>query len=130
MTIHPTSLMIYGMDGLHLFNNYTRPSGYITHPTQVDVSYSCFHSLNRLLKLDYIVQVWVLFVVKNCISSGMIQVENCIEVCSFKLDRKIPLLAGIPSCKSWGLSREYSSSQLCICHDFRIALHTQAAYGQ
>ena len=43
--------------GLHLFND-TRPSGHISRPTQVNVAQSCFHSLNKLLKPDYIVQVW------------------------------------------------------------------------
>ena len=33
--------------GLDLFNNDTRPSGYISRPTQVNVSQSCFHSLNN-----------------------------------------------------------------------------------
>ena len=34
----------------------TRPLGHISHPTQVNVSQSCFNSLNKLLKLNYIVQ--------------------------------------------------------------------------
>ena len=32
--------------GLDLFNDDTRPSGHISRPTQVNVSQSCFHSLN------------------------------------------------------------------------------------
>ena len=44
--------------GLVLFNNDTRPSGHISRPIQVNVSQSCFNSLNKLLKLNYIVQVW------------------------------------------------------------------------
>ena len=45
--------------GLDLFNDDTRPSGHINRPTQVNVSQSCFHSLNKLLKSDHIVQVSV-----------------------------------------------------------------------
>ena len=67
--------------GLDLFNDDTCPSGHISRPTQVDVSQSCFDSLNKLLKLNYIVQVW-----------GLIEV-NCVIS-----DRRIPLLAGIPLC--------------------------------
>ena len=44
--------------GLDLFNDDTRPSGHISRPTQVNVSQSCFNSLSKLLKLNYIVQVW------------------------------------------------------------------------
>ena len=44
--------------GLDLFNDDTRPSGHISCPTQVNVSQSCFNYLNKLLKLNYIVQVW------------------------------------------------------------------------
>ena len=33
--------------GLDLFNDDTRPSGHISHPTQVNVSQNCFHSLNN-----------------------------------------------------------------------------------
>ena len=43
--------------GLDLFNDDTRPSGHISHPTLVNVSQSCFHSLNKLLKSDHIFQV-------------------------------------------------------------------------
>ena len=43
--------------GLDLFNDDTRPSGHISRPTQVNVSQSCFHSLNKLLKSDHIVQL-------------------------------------------------------------------------
>ena len=66
--------------GLDLFNDNTCPSGHISHPTQVNVSQSCFNSLNKLLKLNYVVQVW-----------GLVEV-NCVIS-----DRRIPLLAGIPS---------------------------------
>ena len=54
--------------GLDLFNDDTRPSGHISCPTQVNVSQSCFHSLNnysellsfskQLFKSDHIVQSW------------------------------------------------------------------------
>ena len=37
--------------GLDLFNDDTRPSGHISCPTQVDVSQSCFHSLNNYSSL-------------------------------------------------------------------------------
>ena len=52
--------------GLDLFNDDTCPSGHISRPTQVNVSQSCFNSLNILLKLNYIVQV-----------SGLVEV-NCV----------------------------------------------------
>ena len=54
--------------GLDLFNDETCPSGHISRPTQVNVSQSCFNSLNILLKLNYIVQVWGLVEV-NCVIS-------------------------------------------------------------
>ena len=44
--------------GLDLFNDDTCPSGHISRPTPVNVSQSCFNCLNKLLKLNYIVQVW------------------------------------------------------------------------
>ena len=101
--------------GLDLFNDDTCPSGHISRPTQVNVSQGCFNSLNILLKFNYIVQVW-----------GLVEV-NCIIS-----DRRIPLLAGIPLCKSRELSRRgYSMSQLCsIHHDIPVTLHTPGAYGQ
>ena len=101
--------------GLDLCNDDTCPSGHISRPTQVNVSQSCFNSLNILLKLNYIVQVWGLAEV-NCVIS----------------DRRIPLLAGIPLCKSRELSRRgYPMSQLCsIHHDIPVTLHTPGAYGQ
>ena len=37
--------------GLDLFNDDTRPSGHISRPTQVNVSQSCFHSLNNYSSL-------------------------------------------------------------------------------
>ena len=82
--------------GLDLFNDDTGLSGHISRPTQVNVSRSCFNSLNKLLLLNYIVQVW-----------GLVEV-NCVIS-----DRRISLLAGIPLCMSWELSRRgYSTSQL------------------
>ena len=47
-------------------------------------------------------------------------------------DRRIPLLVGIPLCKSQEFSRrEYSMSQLCsIRHDIPVTLHIPEAYGQ
>ena len=69
----------------------------------------------KLLRLNYIVQVW-----------GLVEV-NCVIS-----DRRIQLLAGIPLCTSRKLSqRGYSMSQLCsIRHDIPITLHTPVAYGQ
>ena len=101
--------------GLDLFNDDTRPSGHISRPTQVNVSQSCFNSLNKLLKLNYIVQVW-----------GLAEVHCVIS------DRRIPLLAGIPLCMSREMSRRgYSMNQLCsIRHDIPAPLHTPGAYGQ
>ena len=42
-----------GLDwiGLDLFNDDTPPSGHISRPTQVNVSQSCFHSLNNYSSL-------------------------------------------------------------------------------
>ena len=37
--------------GLDLFNDDTRPSGHISRPTQVNVSWDCFHSLNNYSSL-------------------------------------------------------------------------------
>ena len=101
--------------GLDLFNDDTRPSGHISRPTQVNVSQSCFNSLNKLLKLNYIVQVWRLAEV-NCVIP----------------DRRIPLLTGIPLCMSRELSRRgYSMSRLCgIRHNIPVPLHTPGAYDQ
>ena len=101
--------------GLDLFNDDTCPSGHISRPTQVNVSQSCLNSLNILLKLNYIVQVW-----------GLVEV-NCVMS-----DRRIPFLAGIPQCKSRELSRRgYSMSQLCsISPDIPVTPHTPGACGQ
>ena len=111
----PQHIIIGWLVGLDLFNDDTCPSGHISRPTQVNVSQSCFNSLIILLKLNYFVQLWGLFEV-NCVIS----------------DRRIPLLAGIPLCKSQELSRRgYSMSQLCsIHHDIPVTLHTPGAYGQ
>ena len=46
--------------GLALFNDDTCPSGHISRPTQVNVSQSCLHSLNKLLKAYLIFQIWEL----------------------------------------------------------------------
>ena len=51
--------------GLDLFNDDTGPSGHISRPTPLNVSQSCFHSLNKLLKFDHIVQVSGLVEVKK-----------------------------------------------------------------
>ena len=93
-----------------------RPSGHISRRTQVNESHSCFHSLNKLLKPDYIVQVWVLVEVNKTVIP----------------DRRIPLLTGIPLSKCWELSeKDYSMSQLSsIPHDIPVTLHTPPAYGQ
>ena len=101
--------------GLDLFNDDTHPSGHISHPTQVNVSQSCFNSLNKLLKLNYIVQDWRLVEV-NCVIS----------------DRRIQLLTGILLCTSRELSRRgYAMSQLCsIRHNIPVPLHTPGAYDQ
>ena len=40
-----------GWVGLDLFNDDTRPSGHISRPTQVNMSQSCFHSLNSYSSL-------------------------------------------------------------------------------
>ena len=101
--------------GLDLFNDDTHPSGHISRPTHLNVSQRCFNSLNILLKVNHIVQVW-----------GLVEVYCVIS------DRRIPLLVGIPLCKSQELSRRgYSMSQLCsIHHNIPVTLHTSAAYGQ
>ena len=108
-------LLQSGWIGLDLFNDDTRPSGHISRPTQVNVSQSCFNSLNKLHKLNYKFQVW-----------GLVEVNYVIS------DRRIPLLAGIPICMSRDLSRRgYSMSQLySIRHDIPVPLRTPGAYGQ
>ena len=50
--------------GLDLFNG-TCPSGHISRPTHVNVSQSCLHALNNLLKPYLIVQVWGLVEVNS-----------------------------------------------------------------
>ena len=47
----------------------TRPSGNISHPTQIDLSNSCFQSLSKVIKNTYIVQIRDCFHFKYCISS-------------------------------------------------------------
>ena len=102
--------------GLDLFNDDTRTSGHISRPTQVNVSQSCFHSLNNYSSLI------ILYT-----SGGKLKLINYIIS-----DRRIPLLAGILLCKSQELSRrEHSTSQLCsIHHGIPVTMHTPAAYGQ
>ena len=43
----------------------TRPSGHISHPSQVNECQSCFHAPNKLLVPDHIVRVWGLVEVKK-----------------------------------------------------------------
>ena len=60
-------------------------------------------------------------------SGDNLKLTNCVTS-----DRRIPLFAGIPLCKSRELSlRGYSMSQLCsIHHDIPVTLHTPGVYGQ
>ena len=99
-----------------LFNDNARPSGHISRPTQVNVSQSCFHSLNNYSSPIIL-----------SMSGGQLKLTNYIIS-----DRRIPLPAGIPLCKSQELSgREYSASQPCsIHHDTPVTLHTPRAYDQ
>ena len=85
-------------------------------PIQVNVSQGCFNSLNNYSGLIIL-----------STSGGYLKLINYIIS-----DRKIPLLAGIPLCKSQELSRrEHSTSRLCsIHHDIPVTIHTPAAYGQ
>ena len=85
-------------------------------PIQVNVSQSCFHSLNNYSSL-------IIF----STSGDQLKSINCIIS-----DRRIPLLAGIPLCKSQELSRrEHSTSRLCnIHHDIPLTMHTPAACGR
>ena len=108
--------VLVGLVGLDLFNDDTRPSGHISRPTQVNVSQSCFHSLNNYSSLI------ILYT-----SGGWLKLINYIIS-----DRKILLLAGILLCKSQELSRrEHSMSRLCsIHHDIPLTMHTPAACGQ
>ena len=58
-----TNILIYvyhlgWLVGLDLFNHNTCPSGHISRPTHVNVSQELLHSLNKLLKPYYNVQVW------------------------------------------------------------------------
>ena len=80
------------------------------------MSQGCFHSLNNYSGLIIL-----------STSGGYLKLINYIIS-----DRRIPLLAGIPLCKSQELSqREHSTSRLCsIHHDIPVTMHTPAAYGQ
>ena len=102
--------------GLDLFNDDRRSSGHIKRSTQVNVSQSCFHSLNNYSSLI------ILYT-----SGGWLKLINYIIS-----DRRIPLLAGNLLCKSRELSRrEHSTSRLCsIHHDIPVTMHTPSAYGQ
>ena len=51
--------------GLDLFNDDTHHSAHIICPVHENVSQSCFHSLNRLLKPDHMMQVWGLLEVNK-----------------------------------------------------------------
>ena len=44
--------------GLDLFNDDTRPSGHISRPTQVNVSWYCFHSLDNYSSLIILRASW------------------------------------------------------------------------
>ena len=136
--------------GLDLFNDDTRPSGHISRPCKSTVApcgiisevigLHCIclmttHILQDILAIipsRCIVQVWGLVEVKNCISSGIIQVKNCTNVWPFISHRRSQLLAKIPLYKPRELSRkDYSGSQLCsICHDFPVTQHTPRVNGQ
>ena len=119
------------MDGLHLFNDHTRPSGHISCPTQVDVSQSCFHSLNRLIKPDYIVQVWGLVEVKKCICSSMIQVRNCPGELYRMSDNSNQENPASHKNSTTQVSGIVFKNQLCsIHHGFPVRLHTPGAYDQ
>ena len=76
---HSSSNQGFDWIGLDLFSDAKCPSGHIIHPTHVNVSQTCLHSLNKLLKPYYIVQVWGLAEVDNFSRSGVIQMMNCIE---------------------------------------------------
>ena len=84
----------------------TRPSGHISGPTQVNVYQSCFNSLYKLHKLNYIVQV-----------CGLIEV-NCVTS-----ERRILLLAGIPLCMSRELSRRGFQWDSCVVFDTTFLYH-------
>ena len=64
---------------LDLFNDDTHPSGHISRPSHVNVSQSCFHSLIKLLKPVYIVQVWGLVKINNLHQIEGDSMSNCIE---------------------------------------------------
>ena len=118
--------------GLDLFNDDTHPSGHISRPTHVNVSQSCFHFLNKLVKPGYIVQVWRLVEVNKLHQIvgwfKWVMVQNVWPFISY---RRIPLLVGIPLCKSRALSRRAYSMSLCsIPHDIPVTPHTQEAYSQ
>ena len=80
------------------------------------MSQSCFHSINNYSS-------------PITLSSTGGQLKLAEYIIS---DRRIPLLAGIPLCKSQELSgREHSTSRLCnIHHDIPVTVHTSAAYGE
>ena len=71
------------MIGLDLFNDDTCPSGHISRSTHVNVPHSCFHSLNKLLKPDYIVQVWGLVEVNKFHQIGVIHVDELYRMSNY-----------------------------------------------
>ena len=82
----------YWTNGLHLFSDDTRPSGHRSRPREVDVSQSCVHSLNRLIKPDDIVQVLGLVEVKKNVSVGGWFTRGIVwNIWSFKSDIKFCL---------------------------------------
>ena len=85
-------------------------------PIQVNVSQSFFHYLNNYSSL----------IILSMFGGWLKLISYIIS------SRRIPLLAGIPLCKSQGLSwRDHSMSRLCsIHHDIPVTMHTLAAYGQ
>ena len=71
---------------LYLVNDDTRPSGYISRLTQVAVSLSCFQSLNKLIKPDYIVHVLRLVeVTKNASIQRYLQHPTTAKLLQFEL---------------------------------------------
>ena len=86
-----------------------------SRPIQVNVSQICFHYLNNYSCLIILSTSW-----------GYLKLISYIIS-----DRRIPLLAGIPLCKSQELSRrEHSTSQLRSIHHIPVTMHTPPAYGQ
>ena len=63
---------------LLLFEDVTRLPGHISRPTQVHLFYGCYLSMIKLIKCNFIAELWGLVDIQNCIISYLGRVK-CIE---------------------------------------------------